>query len=416
MRQRGGGASIRPPVAFMTPSANVAGQSLGPVLVFVAILSLLALWFLYVSFAHRRRFQRAGGSSSGMITPADNQGLAIITVFLVGFSSVVLALTVPERSTAIARYWLLMAVLAGITYAAARLRVRMGDVAGRDRDLAKARVQQLRIADSTSLARMGLRLPIWIVGGVATVFGLIATIAAGQNVFGGTTAGAVPTFMVAVLLLAGGCSAMYAAHRMSRRDAERLLARAAAANAPGAIRGPTAGPQLGPTRSAVVPPARSLVGVVVSLFVGGVGFIVLMVGFFVIMGARELKSWLPASAEIVGTQLSSSWKKDPQTDRSTLEYGADVHYRFTVDGRVRTSVLKSVYTDDNRATVTRYIDTYYGRGKVERIVYDPADPSRIALQPSSNNEKTGAVIGAVGLLILAGAALVLVRSLKASSG
>lgn len=126
----------------------------------------------------------------------------------------------------------------------------------------------------------------------------------------------------------------------------------------------------------------------VNKLVGGiftvVGLALLGTGGWV--GNRQytiLKSWPTLEAEVTKSQVTHHVSHNSRSHTDTTMYGAEIEFRYTVEGRQFTTPSTPGYSTSSYPEMKRMADTY-APGTRHTIRYNPADPNDVRFNAGYN--------------------------------
>jgi hypothetical protein len=96
--------------------------------------------------------------------------------------------------------------------------------------------------------------------------------------------------------------------------------------------------------------------------------------------AEETRTWKPVEAIVIASQVLT----DRPSPHSPLKFTADVHYRYTVDGKTHTSTrIKRVDGPSSHKNKTEEVVARYPLGKPVTCYVNPAQPDFAILEHDS---------------------------------
>ncbi len=105
----------------------------------------------------------------------------------------------------------------------------------------------------------------------------------------------------------------------------------------------------------------------------------------------QVGRFVPCTGHVVRVAKQVATKTDGYRFRGSMSYSYDIEIRYAVDGREHTA--RPIWYDDRRA---------YLEGQRIGVLYDPADPRRIALadESSPSTQARGKQLVVVGCILL----------------
>lgn len=119
-----------------------------------------------------------------------------------------------------------------------------------------------------------------------------------------------------------------------------------------------------------------------------IGIVFLLIGLGVtgwgcstISRGKASASWPSVQGKVLSSMVSSHRSSSGSGRRSSMTYGADVSYEYTVKGKRYTSdrVIFGEYSSSNRGHATEIVHRY-PKGKKVKVYYDPADHKAAVLE------------------------------------